>query len=149
MKRSGISLLELLVATLIVALAMVPLIGLFSSGAREVAFDEYYVTAQGIGLTLVERTIEELNVGGFVPLQRSHAAAGKAGFSVDNFRWDLDARPVDGAGWMWQITVNLDWRLPTDPSGVKHSLSLDRLLSRPDACFTGKHAYRRIMDPGL
>jgi len=148
MSRSAFSLLEVLVATLLVALAMVPLIGLFSSGAREVAFDEAYVTAHGIGLTLIERSIEELMVHGFKPLKQEHSAEAKAGFSIDNFRWNLDAHPVDGAGWLWQIRVNLDWRLPTDPQGVKHSLSLDRLLSRPDACFTGKHAYRRIMDPG-
>jgi hypothetical protein len=145
-RPGGFSAIEVIVVTLIVAVSMIPIIDLFSSGAREVAFDEHMVAAQAVATSLVEQTIEELTAGGFRVIERDQDAGSRHGFATKDFSYRAAARPVDGEAWLWLVSVAVQWQLPTDPAGAVHSFRLDRLVSRPDAAFTGRYPYRRIME---
>jgi len=145
--KRGFSVVEVLITVVVVSLAVLPILTTFVSGAREAAFDEYFVAAQTVGMTLVERTIDQLNENGFSPTDQTHPAKSQGGYSLEDFDYRIRAVPQDADAWLWLVKVTVSWHLPTDPKGAVHTFTIDRLVSRPDASFTGRYPFRRAVDP--
>lgn len=108
-KQAGFSLLEILVAFSILAIALGILLNIFSSGVETAAVAEEYTSAVQIAETLMARTGVES------ALQPGQTA----GIENDKYSWqvsiapyeltleDFDARSLPAA--LFMVTVNVSW----------------------------------------
>ena len=130
---------------LIVAFGLLPIITLLSSTARQEALDESFVIAQGIALRLSEQSAEELLRNGFAKAERTGGPE-VVPLAPGTFTWEVAIEPADPEAYLWRIVIKVRWSLPTDRSpDPSHIYELERLVSRPEAAFTGNYPYRRDM----
>ncbi|MEC4748781.1 prepilin-type N-terminal cleavage/methylation domain-containing protein [Methylomicrobium sp. Wu6] len=83
--QRGFSLLEILVAFSIMAIALGMLLSIFSSGLRNASVSEDYTTAVQIAEALMS------GVGVETPLQQGQAS----GVKSEKYRWELTVSPFD------------------------------------------------------
>ncbi len=115
-RARGFTLIEVLVAFAILAVALVVLIQVFSSGLRNARIAENYTTA-----TLYAESMLAA-VGVETPL----AASETSGDFDERFRWRLDVQPYEvpgsdeeaAAGRAFQVVVTVSWGDEDDPRDV-------------------------------
>lgn len=108
-RQRGFSLLEMLVAFTILAIALGILLNIFSSGVRTAALANEYASAVQIAESLMARTGVEF------PLQPSQAA----GIENEKYRWELAIAPfeltIDNLDTktipvsLFMVTVDVSW----------------------------------------
>ena len=147
-RRNAFTLVEVLTVVMIIGFGFLPIIGLLQSANRQEALDESVVIAQGMALRLADQTVEGLLRNGFEKAERSGGPV-TVPLAAGTFTWELIVDHLDPEAYLWQITVRVRWSLPTDTSpDPSHSYSLERLVSRPEAAFTGNYPYRRVVTVG-
>lgn len=116
--QGGFSLLEILVAFSILAIALGILLNIFSSGVRTAAVAEEYTSAVQIAESLMA------GAGVESPLQPGQAA----GIENDKYRWqvtispfelsidNLDTSPIPAT--LFMVTVNVSWGDDSARAGV-------------------------------
>lgn len=128
---------------LIVAFGLLPIITLLSSASRQEALDESVVVAQSLALRLGDQTAAELLRGGFAKVERTGGPE-VVPLAPGKYFWDLSVEPVDPEAFLWRVLIKVRWALPTDTAvEPSHAYELERLVSRPEAAFTGNYPYRR------
>ena len=143
--RRGFTLVEVLTVVLIIAFGLLPIITLLSSANRQEALDESVVIAQGIALRLSEQTVEELLRTGFAKVEKSGGPE-VVPLAPGKFTWTVAVDAVDPEAYLWRAVITVRWALPTDRSPEPtHSYEIERLVSRPEAAFTGSYPFRRQM----
>ena len=145
-RRDGFTLVEVLTVVCIIAFGLLPIIGLLSSATRQEALDESVVIAQGIALRLSEQTVEGLERNGFAKGQTSGGPEAVP-LAPGRYTWEVTVDTLDPEAYLWSISIRVRWALPTDTApDPSHVFALERLVSRPEAAFTGGYPYRRQME---
>lgn len=111
----GFTLIEVLVALAILAIAAVPLFQVFTTGLRSVDVSDRASQALAIAESALARADAE---GGW----RSGTRSGRAG---DGFAWDIVVvpasveRPRDAAGRLYAVTARVRWQARTGERAVE------------------------------
>jgi hypothetical protein len=131
---------------LIVAFGLLPILSLLTSATRQEALDESVVVAQSMALRQLERTVGELLRGGFAKTERSGGPE-KVGLAPGEYSHEVAVEAVDPEAFLWRVAVKVRWTLPdeTATAAADHVYELERLVSRPDASFTGAYPFRRLV----
>jgi hypothetical protein len=158
--RRGTSATEVIVGTAILALALVPVISMISTGTRPAAYNEYHYIAQSAATCLVDRVSELVLSKGFAEIETM--AVGEKTNLQDTRTYKIDAEELkrylagnvflqepkvyltnvsEHSASLVQISVALSWTLPGD----KHTFGfvLERLLSRPDTSLSSDYTPRQ------
>ena len=160
MNRRGFSATEVLIAAGLLAVSMIPVIGLISGGAKPAAFSEYHLQAQARAKQAADRLQDLILSHGFseitaMPVGERVAAADTKTYKLAA---DDDAMKTAEGGWvnapelyltsladggsLVQITAIVNWTVPADP--IKHSFSFQRLLSRPEGGLVSDYQPRQV-----
>jgi prepilin-type N-terminal cleavage/methylation domain-containing protein len=146
-RRNAFTLVEVMTVLLIVGFGLLPVLTLMRGTTRQEALDESVVVAQAMAVRLTEATVEELHRTGFKPIERSGGPEA-VGLAPGQYGHDLTAEATDPEAFLWRVKVVVRWTLPTDKGpDPTHVYELERLVSRPDAAFTGAYPYRREVAP--
>lgn len=135
--KRGLSALELLAASVVLALALVPLLTLTGGSAREAGFSEAHVIAHARAFSLLDCQ-EALGFEALFGVSEQTSdlpipATARALPPMAGLRFSerLTARRL--ADGLMLITVEVSWQLPTDRSTARpHVVRTVRMLSRPD-----------------
>jgi len=112
--ESGYSLVEVLVAILLLSLAIIPMVSMFDAGLRSAVLGGNYDKARA----LANANLEEVKAGGYAEAESlSECPSDTDGSTPDGFSCDLEterARVEDGeietgGGSMLQVTVTVEW----------------------------------------
>ncbi|MBI4871379.1 MAG: prepilin-type N-terminal cleavage/methylation domain-containing protein [Candidatus Riflebacteria bacterium] len=137
--RDGFSLVEILLAVLVLALACVPVLMLFPSGARRTAFGDAQLRAHLRAEALLSQSVDMAIRTGFrnLPIgQGVPVTGGAAGSEAVRFEG------VPGYPGLWKVTSQVEWRLPTDPPDLSHTCTVRSLVHKPELGLTGDWALR-------
>jgi prepilin-type N-terminal cleavage/methylation domain-containing protein len=145
--RQGFTAVEVLVAIAIIGLAVSPILGLFSSGARQALLAEARVQALAVAeQALIDWEVQA--VAGNVQVYASSPERAEDGELKTNaepgeepaqsataeeepVRCELTAEELDGMPGLWRVSVTVDW--VSSPGGKRQSstLTLEKLFSAP------------------
>lgn len=158
--RRGFSATEVIIATSILALAMVPMITMLSGGAKPTAMSEYHLVAQTVAAHLIDRVIEKVQSVGFTEMERiptgqevalaqtqtyvlpTEAALGAvfeghSFMSTEVFLTNLSEQTAS----LVQVKVIVSWTLPGSPKPSQFVMK--RLLCRPELGLTADYVPRQ------
>ena len=160
--RRAMTMLEILVVVILLAFAIIPLIGAGQSTTRQTFFAEYQLVAMSrakmvldlacaidfelydalskkTGGTQTPIEFEKLLPAG--ALEGLYAAAGKADaytIKLSSFRHSARFTRVDEA--VGRIDVDVDWSYPGDRAGVGHKIHLSRIVHRKEVGTNQRYA---------
>ncbi len=121
--RRGFTLIEVLVALVILAIASVPLFRVFSTGLHSVEVSDRSIRALAVARSVVAETDARVD-------WRAGHTSGTAG---DGYRWELDvarsdiARRRDAIGTLYAVSIRVAWA-----DGQGRSVALETLRFVPD-----------------
>ena len=145
--RDAFTLAEVMTVLLIVGFGLLPILTMLRGTTRQEALDESVVVAQTMAVRATEAAVEELHRAGFKPLERSGGPEA-VGLAPGQYSHEVAAEAVDPEAFLWRVKVAVRWTLPTDKgTQPTHSYEMERLVSRPDAAFTGSYPFRREVAP--
>lgn len=128
--RSGVTALELLIATALLALGLVPFLSLQHETTRQAGFTQGHALAVAEAAALMDRAASlgwrQLAAGGAAAVSHVHLPS-PGGFAVQSSRVAF-AEVGPGLG---QLTVELIWR--KEPKDLDRTVRTGRLLARPEA----------------
>ncbi|MBI2945936.1 MAG: type II secretion system protein [Candidatus Wallbacteria bacterium] len=128
--RGGMALAEVLIAVLVLAAAMVPVLFLFPSGARRSAFGEAHLRAHLRARALLGQAIDMAVRTGFRDLPENQSVPASDG---SKGRETISFEPVRGFEGLWVVTAVVEWAAPLeDGGGGERSYQLQRLLHKSE-----------------
>ena len=158
--RRGFSSTEVLVATGIFAVALIPVITLIGGGAKPTAFTEYHQAAQAAATQAADRVQDLILSRGFAELEKMPVGEKIAAAETKLYKLppDDEATKTAEGGWvnapevsitslgdgaaLVQISAVVNWSVPGD--ATKHAFTLSRLLSRPEIGLVSDYQPRQV-----
>lgn len=150
-RRRGFSATEVMIATALLALALLPVLGLFSGGTRQTAQQEYQMAALNIAGDLCERVIEKILSESFEAVAKlpegTPTDIAETPYAISTEDFDFFEKPsifqldkvhltLVRAG-LVQITVEISWKPGSGAPG--RNIRFHRLFSRPEASMTTEY----------
>ncbi|MBI2943352.1 MAG: prepilin-type N-terminal cleavage/methylation domain-containing protein [Candidatus Wallbacteria bacterium] len=155
--RRAFTAVEVLVSVAILAIALVPVLSMLTSGTKESAYGEYHMIAQTRAETIMQllacrdwQAWENLPKGVASPVPE--ALTTLAVELPEDFRTRLagfeetvTCTPIDNG--LVELSVELAWLLPGEGAQQSHQFRLRRLLAKPDAGLAADYAPRQGSAP--
>ncbi len=140
--RDGFGAAEVLIATAILGLSLLPVMSLFSGGSRQTKVSEAHVKALAIAeqalcnweaKAIAEGFSEDVSVA--EPAEEMDSAELDADTAALDVEVLLDAEELPGKPGLWSLTAYVTWQSLGGRDAPENSLVLRRLISRPALSF--------------
>ncbi len=132
--RTGFGAIEVLVATVILGLALTPILSLFPSSSRQALQSQGHVQAQALAEQVLNDWVAKAIAGTYenqATESVSAVTATTASESCPELRLELEALEVPGKLGLWRISARVEWDGPTGSSRGPRSIVLERLFCKP------------------